>query len=103
MGPGEFAQLRQQLELPRSVVARFLCVSEMTIVRWEADAPAGGATSATTPHGLALVVLNAIAAASAIHGVTHVARVVRDGVVDHAGALRAIFNLAAEPEPRTKR
>jgi transcriptional regulator with XRE-family HTH domain len=62
--------LREDLGLSRAVLAAFLGVAEMTVMRWETRA-------GHTPHGLHLVVLDAIERARAAAGAAAVARLIR--------------------------
>lgn len=94
--PEEILALRDSLHLSRAILARFLGVAEITILRWEAGAD-------TSPRGLGLTVLTAIRSAAAEHGSSTVSRVIRDASVDHGRALKTLFDLAYTPSPKRKR
>jgi DNA-binding XRE family transcriptional regulator len=79
------ASLRQQLRLSRSEFARFLGVSEATIVRWEVK------DSITEPKGLQAVLIRAIRDAMATESPIEVARLIRSCGLDHRAALRRLL------------
>ncbi|MDH5674069.1 MAG: helix-turn-helix domain-containing protein [Myxococcales bacterium] len=81
MGHREIFQLRARLGLSRSELARFLGVSEPTVVRWES----GSAIS--EPKGLQALLLRALADASGGQPASDVARIVRSCGLDHRAAL----------------
>lgn len=80
--------LRKTLGLSRSEFARFLGVSEATIVRWESK------DSVTEPKGLQAVLLRAIADAASTHPPHDIARVVRSCGLDHRAALQQLLAAA---------
>jgi DNA-binding XRE family transcriptional regulator len=79
------ASLRQQLRLSRAEFARFLGVSEATIVRWEVK------DSVSEPKGLQAVLIRAIRDALATESAVEVARVIRGCGLDHRAALRRLL------------
>jgi DNA-binding transcriptional regulator YiaG len=87
--------LRKQLGLSRSELARFLGVSEATIVRWEAD------QTVSEPRGLQAVLLTIVYDAVNNHPHSVVARAVRSSSWDHRDALRTLIDFSepsrAEP------
>lgn len=87
MTPEKIAQLRERLRLSRASLARFLGVSEMTVVRWE-----NGTDS--SPRGLQLVVLQALESASERHGADTVGRLVKDSSADLGDAIHRLLGLA---------
>jgi DNA-binding XRE family transcriptional regulator len=84
------AVLRQQLRLSRSEFARFLGVSEATIVRWEVK------DSVSEPKGLQAVLIRAIRDAMATESPAEVARVIRGCGLDHRAALRRLLAAGQE-------
>jgi DNA-binding XRE family transcriptional regulator len=84
------AALRQQLRLSRSEFARFLGVSEATIVRWEVK------DSVSEPKGLQAVLIRAIRDAMAIESSVEVARLIRGCGLDHRAALRQLLAAGQE-------
>jgi DNA-binding XRE family transcriptional regulator len=84
------AALRQQLRLSRSEFARFLGVSEATIVRWEVK------DSVSEPKGLQAVLIRAIIDALATESAVEVARVIRSCGLDHRAALRRLLAAGQE-------
>jgi DNA-binding transcriptional regulator YiaG len=83
--------LRKQLKLSRSEFARFLGVSEATIVRWELK------ESVTEPKGLQAVLIRAIADALKTQTPQDVARLIRGSGLDHRSALRRLLAAADAP------
>jgi DNA-binding transcriptional regulator YiaG len=81
-------RLRSELGLSRTEFARFLGVSEATVVRWESD------RTATEPKGLQAVILSALLEATRKRGHVPMARVVRSCGLDHRVALRAVLDAA---------
>jgi DNA-binding transcriptional regulator YiaG len=81
-------ELRQRLRLSRAEFARFLGVSEATIVRWESN------DTVSEPRGLQAVLLRVISDAAAQHGPQQVARTVRSCGVDHRAALKTLLSAA---------
>jgi DNA-binding transcriptional regulator YiaG len=77
--------LRKMLGVSRSEFARFLGVSEATVVRWESK------ERVTEPKGLQAVLLRAIADATTIHTPKEIARVVRSCGLDHRTALEQLL------------
>ena len=83
--------LRKHLKLSRSEFARFLGVSEATIVRWEVK------ESVTEPKGLQAVLIRAIADALKTQSPPDVARLIRASGLDHRSALRRLLAAADAP------
>ena len=81
--------LRKSLRLSRAEFARFLGVSEATVVRWESK------DSITEPKGLQAVLLRAIADAVAAHSAEEITRLVRSSGLDHRSALQRLLSAAA--------
>jgi DNA-binding transcriptional regulator YiaG len=81
-------ELREKLGLSRAHLARFLGVSEATVVRWESDA------AVTEPKGLQAVLLRTLEDAAKAHPSTQIGRVVRSCSVDHRVALRSLLDAA---------
>lgn len=84
----DILRLRSNLGLSRAEFARFLGVSEATVVRWESDA------AATEPKGLQAVLLSALYDAANHHGHESVAQIVRSCGLDHRVALRTLLHAA---------
>jgi len=82
-------QLRAKLGLSRAHLARFLGVSEATVVRWEADA------AITEPKGLQAVLLQTLDDAANAHPCEQIGRMVRSCGVDHRVALRSLLDAAS--------
>jgi transcriptional regulator with XRE-family HTH domain len=80
--------LRTQLGLSRSELARFLGVSEATVVRWEAD------QTVSEPRGLQAVLLTIVSDAVNNHPHSVVARAVRSSSWDHRDALRTLLDFS---------
>ena len=81
-------EIRKSLRLSRSELARFLGVSEATIVRWESD------DAVSEPRGLQAVLLRAIADAIQRQPPPTVARTVRQCGLDHRDALKTLLAAA---------
>jgi len=77
--------LRKMLGVSRSEFARFLGVSEATIVRWESKA------GVSEPKGLQALLLRAIADAATAHPAEKIARLVRSCGLDHRSALEQLL------------
>ncbi len=77
--------LRKTLGVSRSEFARFLGVSEATIVRWESK------NSVTEPKGLQALLLRVIADAAAARPANEIARLVRSCGLDHRSALEQLL------------
>lgn len=88
MGVIDVRALRKLLGVSRSEFARFLGVSEATIVRWESD------DAVTEPKGLQAVLLRAIDDASRKCAPKDVARLVRASGLDHRSALKQLLSAA---------
>lgn len=88
MSLDELKTLRARLEVSRTDLARFLGVSETTIVRWESD------DAISEPRGLQAVLLRALLDAMANHPPRDIARIVRSCGVDHRLALRRLLDAA---------
>jgi hypothetical protein len=67
-------------------MARFLGVSEATVVRWESDA------AVTEPKGLQAVLLHTLDDAAKTHSCDQIGRLVRSCGVDHRVALLTLFD-----------
>ena len=80
--------LRRTLGLSRSELARFLGVSEATIVRWESD------DAVSEPRGLQAVLLRAIEDAASLQPPAAVARTVRQCGLNHREALKTLLAAA---------
>lgn len=79
-------QLRATLRLSRSELARFLGVSEPTVVRWESD------RGVSEPRGLQAVLLQALSEACSTQPPQSVARIVRSCGVNHRQALETLLS-----------
>jgi DNA-binding transcriptional regulator YiaG len=82
-------QLRLDLGLSRAHLARFLGVSEATVVRWESQA------AITEPRGLQAVLLRTLQDAASSHPREQIGRLVRSCGVDHRMALRTLLDAAS--------
>jgi transcriptional regulator with XRE-family HTH domain len=85
---GNILGLRKHLGLSRSELARFLGVSEASIVRWESE------DGASEPKGLQAVLLQAISDAADHHPPRDIARAVRRCGLDHREALKTLLAAA---------
>jgi ribosome-binding protein aMBF1 (putative translation factor) len=83
----EIRVLRSKLGLSRAHLARFLGVSEATVVRWEAEA------AITEPKGLQAVLLQTLVDAANTEPTAEVGRMVRSCGVDHRKALRSLLDV----------
>jgi transcriptional regulator with XRE-family HTH domain len=81
------AELRGDLRLSRSALARFLGVSDATVIRWEKD---GG-----KPRGIVLLVLQAVERCATAQGFDATRRIVLDGQGSRGPALARLFEGAA--------
>lgn len=81
-------RLRSNLGLSRSEFARFLGVSEATVVRWESE------HSVSEPKGLQALLLSALADAEARKPTREIASLVRSCGLDHRAALRTLLEVA---------
>lgn len=81
----EIRSLRECLRLSRADLARFLGVSEATIVRWES------ADALSEPRGLQMLLLRAIAGAQNHQLPQDVARVVRSCTLNHGLAIQKLL------------
>jgi transcriptional regulator with XRE-family HTH domain len=86
----QIRQLRALLRLSRAELARFLGVSEPTVVRWESD------RGMTEPRGLQAVLLQVLTDATTTQAPQSVARIVRSCGVNHRDALRTLLASARE-------
>lgn len=77
--------MRTSLGLSRADLARFLGVSEATVIRWESD------RTASEPRGLPAVLLKALHDASARLPKEHLARLVRSSDINHMTAIRDLL------------
>ena len=82
--------VRRAAGLSRPELARFLGVSEATVVRWENDA------RTSEPKGVQVVLLRLLVDALEKQPATDVARVVRSSSLDHRSAIEGIFDAARE-------
>ena len=80
--------LRKRLGLSRAELARFLGVSEATVVRWESD------EAVSEPKGLQAVLLRVLADAAGSHAPREIARTVRSCGLDHREALKSLLAAA---------
>ncbi len=78
--------LRKRLGVSRSEFARFLGVSEATIVRWESK------KAVTEPKGLQALLLRVIADATTARPANEIARLVRSCGLDHRSALEQLLS-----------
>ena len=90
-------ELRSGLGLSRSELARFLGVSEATVVRWETS------DGMTEPKGLQAVLLRALHQAERESTSLEVARIVRSCGLDHARAVHMLLELARTRAPESSR
>lgn len=81
-------ELRRRLKLSRAELARFLGVSEATVVRWESD------HGISEPRGLQAVLLKVLADAAARQEPRDIARTVRSCGLDHREALKTLLAVA---------
>ena len=81
-------ELRELLNLSRVELARFLGVSEATVIRWESDG------SITEPKGLQAVLINELRQAIMNSDHDEVGRIVRLCGVNHAESLERLLDLA---------
>jgi len=84
----QIARLRSELGISRADMARFVGVSEATVVRWESR------KDPSEPHGLQAVLLRAIADAASGHPVKDIARMVRLSGASHADAMITLLDAA---------
>jgi DNA-binding transcriptional regulator YiaG len=84
-GMYDVVSLRKALRLSRAELARFLGVSEATVVRWESKG------SVTAPKGLQAVLLRAIADAVATRPPEEITLLVRSSGLDHRSALERLL------------
>ena len=82
------AKLRSRLAVSRADLARFVGVSEATVVRWESR------RNASEPHGLQAVLLSAVWDAASGAPVQDVARTVRLSGVTHSEAIITLLDAA---------
>lgn len=81
--------LRDVLGLSRAELARFLGVSEPTVVRWESN------RRASEPRGLPAMLLSALAEAAREADGTHVKRLVCRCDLNHRAAVKALLDMVA--------
>ena len=84
-------ELRAKLGLARAELARFLGVSEPTIVRWETS------EATSEPKGLQALLLVALADGIERHSAEAMLRLVRSCAIDHRAALRELLDAAESP------
>lgn len=82
--------LRTGLGLSRADLARFLGVSEATLIRWEAD------VAVSRPRGLPAVMLKALNDVASNQPSQRVARLVRSSSINHMSAIRDLLAEATE-------
>jgi transcriptional regulator with XRE-family HTH domain len=90
VGNEEIARLRKGLGLSRAEFARFLGVSEATIVRWESK------EALTEPRGLQAVLLRAIVDAMANRPSREIAQALRSCGLNHLAALKSLLAAAEQ-------
>ncbi len=88
MSNEDVTRVRKDLGLSRAEFARFLGVSEATIVRWESN------DAVTEPRGLQAVLLRAIADAMVQHPAREIARAVKSCGYNHLSALKSVLAAA---------
>ena len=81
--------LRTALRLSRSELAKFVGVSMVTVVRWEAS-------DAYSVHGLVGLILSALRDAIASRGIGPVRAVVIRASYDHRRALKDLLDMAGD-------
>ena len=91
--PAGLRRFREELGVSRDALSRFLGVSSVSVVRWEAEGFGG-------PHGLELVVLRILARARDAHPKFDFTRLVLDGPSRHDEALAQLCALAFGKEVR---
>jgi transcriptional regulator with XRE-family HTH domain len=89
--PDQVRSLRSDLGVSRADLARFVGVSQITVIRWES----GGGSS---PRGVSLVLLVAIQQAFARTTRQALSHLVRTGPMNHALAIRDLLLLACNSE-----
>ncbi len=87
-GP-KIKEMRKNLRLSRSELARFLGVSDATVVRWEAD------DAISEPRGLQMVLLRAMDNARQRQQPRDVARTVRSCSFNHSEAIKQLLDAGA--------
>ncbi len=85
VGNEEIVTLRKNLGLSRAEFARFLGVSEATVVRWESK------EAVTEPRGLQAVLLKAIGDAMANRPPREIAQALRSCGLNHLQALKSVL------------
>jgi hypothetical protein len=88
VGSQEILLLRKGLGLSRAEFARFLGVSEATVVRWESK------EAVTEPRGLQAVLLQAVADATANRPPREIAQALRSCGLNHLAALKTVLGAA---------
>lgn len=91
MSPNEIQTLRSQLGLSRAALARFLGVTEMTVIRWEAG-------DQSAPRGLPLLILQTLQRASERTDSATLARLVAEGATEPGPAVQRLFTLVYPPD-----
>jgi len=86
----ERSDLRARLNVSRPHLARFLGVSEGTVVRWEKE-------SHTEPEGLALLVLSALDEATQKVGISDVQWILTQSTYAHRMALSRLLTIVEGP------
>lgn len=92
----QIAHLRSRLKLSRAALARFLGVTEMTIIRWESG-------EQSSPHGLQLLLLQALDRARKRADDGTLRRLVNEAAVAPGPAIQRLLTLAHPPESPTIR
>ena len=96
MAPEEIARLRARLKLSRAALARFLGVTEMTVIRWESG-------DHSSPRGLQLLLLQALDRARARADDETLGRLVNEAAVAPGPAMQRLMTLAHPPDQSTVR
>jgi DNA-binding transcriptional regulator YiaG len=79
-------EMRKNLRLSRAELARFLGVSDATVVRWEAN------DAISEPRGLQMVLLRAMDNAQQHLQPRDVARTIRSSSFNHAEAIKQLLD-----------
>jgi transcriptional regulator with XRE-family HTH domain len=96
VAPEHISRLRSRLKLSRAALARFLGVTEMTIIRWESG-------EQSSPHGLQLLLLQSLERARERADDETLGRLVNEAAVAPGPAIQRLLTLAHPPESLTTR